>query len=406
MQKSSLRIAGAQACGEGGNMMDNLTLDYVRDTVGKNNEWRNSTLNLIASENIMFPEVSTEFYCNDFMHRYAEGKPFSRYYNGTKYIDDLESKCQEYFKAHFKCHYADVRPISGAIANLAVFSGLPKNTGKVVSNSLPAGGHITHNKMGTIARICTKEVHNFALDKENPFKTDVDESIKIIREVNPDFIIFGKSMFLHPEPVKEIREEFPEAVIVYDAAHVFGLLYANEFQDPFKDGADIITASTHKTFPGPQGGIILIKNEMQFEKNIDTAIFPAILSNHHLHRIPALLATAIAYDTLHKDYGRRVIKTAQKLAEMLAEAGYDVCGYDGKEYTYTHQVVLDVSKMGGGAVVADKLEKKNIIVNKNSLPWDKSVISPSGIRIGVQEAVLRGMSAEQIFEKLDNALKN
>ncbi len=382
------------------------SLDYVRKVVLENDSWRNATLNLIASENVMFPEVGSEFYYNDFMHRYAEGKPYQRYYNGTKYIDDLESKCQEHFKAHFSCHYADVRPISGAIANLAVFCGLPKMNGKIVSNSLPSGGHITHNKMGTVSKVCGKEVHNFATDSENPFKTDVDGSIRIIREVNPDFIVFGKSMFLHPEPVKEIRREFPEKTILYDAAHVFGLIYGGEFQMPFDEGADLITASTHKTFPGPQGGIVLMKREMQFEKSVDSMLFPGILSNHHLHRIPALLATAIAYDTKHRDYGKKVIEAAQKLSEMMAGAGYKVCGYDGKKYTYTHQVVLDVTEMGGGAPVADKLEKNNIIVNKNSLPWDKSVISPSGIRIGVQEAVLRGMDAGQIFEKLNSALKS
>lgn len=385
--------------------MENAMLDHIKKIIIENNHWRNSTLNLIASENIMFPEVSAEFYCNDFMHRYAEGKPFHRYYNGTKYIDELEFKCQEHFKAHFSCYYADVRPISGAIANLAVFSGLPRANNRIVSNSLPAGGHITHNRMGTAARICGKEVYSFVVDHENPFKMDIDNSIKIIHEVNPDFIVFGKSMFLHPEPVREIRKEFPELIMVYDAAHVFGLIYTGEFQNPFDEGADIITASTHKTFPGPQGGIILMR-KVPFENAIDTAIFPAILSNHHLHRIPALFATAAVLDTEHKDYGKKVVRTAQKLSEMMAAKGYKVCGYDGKNYTYTHQVVLDVSEMGGGAPVADKLERKGIIVNKNLLPWDKSVIAPSGIRVGVQEAVLRGMDAEQIFEKLDNAMKS
>ncbi len=385
--------------------MDNIDLEYVRSVVAKNNAWRGSTLNLIASENVMFPEVSEEFYCNDFMHRYAEGKPFARYYNGTKYIDELESKCMEYFRHKFKCSVANVQPISGAIANLAVFSGLPKGNGRVITNSLPSGGHITHNRMGTITRICGREVYNFPTNPDNPFKMDVDGAVRLVEEVQPDFIVLGKSMFLHPEPVREIREKFPELTIVYDAAHVFGLIYGGEFQQPFQEGADIITASTHKTFPGPQGGIILIRDERSFVKGIESALFPGIVSNHHLHRIPALLAAAIAYDTKHTDYGKRVVETAQKLSELLADAGFSVCGYDGKRYTYTHQVVLDVREMGGGALVADKLERSGIIVNKNSLPWDKSVINPSGIRIGVQEAVLRGYGAEEIFEKLKIALK-
>ncbi|MEM0438283.1 MAG: serine hydroxymethyltransferase, partial [Candidatus Micrarchaeia archaeon] len=323
------------------------TLDDIRRVVWENDQWRSSTLNLIASENIMFPEVTGELYYNDFMHRYAEGKPFARYYNGTKFIDLLENACVEHFRAKFKCTYADVRPISGAMANIAVFAALPQVTNKVITNSLPGGGHITHNKMGTISRLCKKEIYNFPLDPENPFKIDVNATLGLIEEINPDFIVFGKSMFLHPEPVAQVRAKFPELTIVYDAAHVFGLIYGGAFQNPFSEGADIITASTHKTFPGPQGGIIMIRAQKPYEKNIDTMVFPGILSNHHLHRIPALLATAIAYDTKHQDYGMRVVRTAQALAKMLAENKFSVCGFDGKEYTYTHQVVLDVSGLGG-----------------------------------------------------------
>jgi glycine hydroxymethyltransferase len=353
----------------------------------------------------MFPEVEDAFYMNDFMHRYAEGKPFARYYNGTKYIDIIEHECSEYFKRKFGCATADVRPISGAVANIAVFSSLPQKTGKVVTNSLPSGGHITHNKMGTMSKLCKKEIFNFPVDSENPFKTDVDKAITLIREVQPDFIVFGKSMFLHPEPVSEVRREFPDQTIIYDGAHVFGLIYGGMFQKPFDEGADIITASTHKTFPGPQGGIILVKKEMPWQRSIDSMIFPGILSNHHLHRIPTLLATAIAYDKYHPEYAKKIVSTAQKLSKLLVEKGVKVCGYDGKEYTYTHQVVIDVSNIGGGAKVSDTLEKNGIIVNKNSLPWDTSVVNPSGIRMGVQEAVMKGMSAEEIAEKFIKGLK-
>jgi glycine hydroxymethyltransferase len=114
--------------------------------------------------------------------------------------------------------------------------------------------------MGTIGKILNYDIKNFAKQDECPYKTDVDKSIRLIREFNPDFIVFGKSMFLFPEPIKEIKKEFPELIVVYDAAHVFGLIYQNEFQDPFAEGADILTASTHKTFPGPQGESYSVKN--------------------------------------------------------------------------------------------------------------------------------------------------
>ncbi len=381
-----------------------MKLEDLRKIIQLNEDWRTRTLNLIASENTFFPEFQEEFYCNDFMHRYAEGKPFKRYYNGTKYIDEIEDTTTEYFKSKFAVKHVDVRPISGAIANIAVFTSLPNVSGNVITNSLPSGGHITHNSMGTMKRIANRKVYNFPVELENPFKTDIDKTIKLIDRLKPDFIVFGKSMFLHPEPVKEIREEFPNLTIIYDAAHVFGLIYGDAFQNPIKKGADILTASTHKTFPGPQGGIILSNLDSQLWKPIDTQIFPGILSNHHLHHIPALLATAIIYDEFHSDYGKKVVKTAQDVAKKLAEEGFKVVGYDGKEYTYTHQIVIDVKELGGGAKVANHLEENEIIVNKNALPWDKSVIKPSGIRLGVQEAVLRGISSEEITERIAKAL--
>ncbi len=388
---------------------ENPTFDWIKDVVAKQNEWRSSCVNLIASENIMITELpkfsAPELYYNDFMHRYAEGDPYKRYYNGTKYADDLEAAAIDYFKKKFNATYVDVRPISGAVANIAVFSAMPNITNTVVTNSLPSGGHITHNKMGTMTRLIGRNVYNFPTDEKNPFTTDVDLSIKLIRKVKPDFVVFGKSMFLFREPIKEIREAFPELTIIYDAAHVFGLVYQGEFQRPLEEGADIITSSTHKTFPGPQGGIIILKDDPLkiYEKSIRTQVFPAILSNHHLHRIPALLATAVILDTELTDYAKRVIENARTFAEALYDQGFDVCAADFG-FTETHQVVVDVSKLGGGAKVADELEKNGIICNKNALPWDKSVVKPSGIRLGVQEMTLKGWKKDD-FKDLAERFK-
>ncbi len=395
-------------------MDDKINLDWIKDIVSKQNKWRSSCVNLIASENIMVTELpefnAPELYYNDFMHRYAEGEPYKRYYNGTKYVDELESHAIKYFSDHFGARYVDVRPVSGAIANIAVFSALPRITNTVVTNSLPSGGHITHNKMGTMTRLVGRNVYNFPVDEKNPFTTDVDRAIKLIRKVRPDFIVFGKSMFLFREPIREIRSEFPDLTIVYDAAHVFGLIYQGEFQKPLEEGADIMTSSTHKTFPGPQGGIIILKDDPLniYEKSIKTQVFPAILSNHHLHRLPQLLATALILDNELKDYAKRVIDNARSFAEALYNNGFDVCAAD-YGFTETHQVVVDVSKIGGGAKVADELEKNGIICNKNSLPWDKSVVKPSGIRLGVQEMTLKGWTKDDfsdLAEKFKSILLN
>ena len=207
-------------------------------------------------------------------------------------------------------------------------------------------------------------------------------------------------MFLFPEPVKEIRKEFPNLKIVYDAAHVFGLIFQGEFQKPFEEGADILTASTHKTFPGPQGGIILSKEH----NKIDKYVFPGIVSNHHLHRLPCLLMTALLMDEKYKNYAKRVIENAKYFAQELYSLGFDVCAEDFG-FTESHQIVVDVSKIGSASNVTDKLEKNNIIVNKNALPWDKSVINPSGLRIGVQEMTLKGYTKSD-FSELAKNFKN
>lgn len=314
-----------------------LTFENVKNLISENKNWRENCVNLIASENIMLKECE-QYYANSFMQRYAEGKPFSRYYNGTKYIDIIEDECQNYFRNKFNVNICDVRPISGATANLSVFSGI-KKIGKVLTNSLPSGGHITHNKVGTLGRILNYEIKNFPLDKDNPFVSDIDETKKIIFDFNPDFIVFGKSMFLFPEPIKEIRNEFPDLIIVYDAAHVFGLIYQGEFQKPFEEGADILTASTHKTFPGPQGGIILSKSIDSFDK----FMFPGVVSNHHLHRLPTLLMTALLMDDKYSDYAKRIIENAKYFAEELNSQGFTVCA-EKFGFTKSHQVILDLTK--------------------------------------------------------------
>ena len=159
--------------------MSECMLDFegIKELIKKNEKWRSNCVNLIASENVMLKEVEP-FYANSFMHRYAEGKPFNRYYNGTKYIDEIEKNSLDYFKNKFNVDYCDLRPISGAIANLAVFSSLRKK-GKVISNSLSSGGHITHNKVGTLGRILNYDINNFPQNEENPFISDIDKSIKL-----------------------------------------------------------------------------------------------------------------------------------------------------------------------------------------------------------------------------------
>jgi glycine hydroxymethyltransferase len=363
----------------------------------KNHEnWRKNCLNLIASENVMSP-LAKKLYSTDLMHRYAEGLPHKRYYQGLKYFDEIESLTTDAFKKHFKCNFVDLRPISGTIANFAVFSALAKKGDKIITLGIQGGSHISHEDAGA-AGILGLRIYHFDFDKE--MNIDLEKAKLKILKLKPKFIVLGGSLITFPYPIKELKSTCQKVgtKIVYDAAHVFGLIFAGFFQNPLKEGADIVTASTHKTFPGPQGGIILGNIDEGLQKKIRKRIFPGILSNHHLHRIPALYITLKEMQKFGANYARQTIKNAKTLAQELYDFGFKVLGRE-KGFTQSHQISVNVKNFGGGAFVAQTLEKANIIINKNILPWDElDPKNPSGIRIGVQEMTRFGMKEREMKE--------
>lgn len=363
--------------------------------VKKDNEWRKHCINLIASENVMSP-LAEKVYLSDFMHRYAEGLPFRRYYQGTKYIDIIESLATEAFKKHFKANFADLRPISGTLANIATFSALAQRGDKIITLGIEGGSHVSHEKYGAAGILGLKIFHFDFNSKE--LNIDIEKGKKKILKIRPKFIVIGGSVILFPQPVRELKKTCKKTgtKIIYDAAHVFGLITAGLFQKPLKEGADIITSSTHKTFPGPQGGIILAKIKKDLRKKIIYKVFPGVLSNHHLHRLPALYLTLLEMKEFGKSYAKQIVKNAKVLAKELYSFGFDILG-NKKGFTQTHQVVINVKKQGGGDKVAKKLEEANIILNKNIIPGDKlDVNNPSGLRIGVQEMTRYGMKEKEM----------
>ncbi len=377
------------------------TRDKILSLVGSQENWRSRCINLIASENVMSP-LARRAYNSDFMHRYAEGEPYKRYYNGTKYIDELEVLVSKIFSEMLGTEYVDVRPISGTVANLAVFSSLASPGDILVSLSTPDGGHISHNKYGAPTALGLKVV-NYEFDKEN-MNIDVDGTRKKLEELEregktPRIFVLGASLFLFPHPVKEIKELALEysANLVYDSAHVLGLILSGNFQDPVAEGADIVTGSTHKTLPGPQGGMIATNSQELFE-SLKKGVFPRTTSNHHLHRIPALGITLLEMIEFGRDYGDQTIKNAKALAEEMYSLGLPVIA-EHIGFTESHQIALDMSKIGlSGKEAADLAERANIILNKNLLPGEplKNVKNPNGIRIGVQEMTRFGMKEEEM----------
>ena len=397
-----------------------VEISDIQKIVQQQDHWRGKeTINLIASENSQSPAVR-EMESNDFMARYAEGHPntseeINRYYEGTSYIDQIESMATKEFIALANCKQADVRPISGNQANTAVALGMLRGGDTVIANSIDAGGHISHNPIGVFGRRIQIRGQVLALNKEKSislhfwpttpdgYHIDVAKSLALIDQTKPKLVILGKSLFLFPEPVKEIAEVCRDQGIpvLFDAAHVLGLILGGQFQDPFAEGAHLMTASTHKTFPGPQRGVVLgnleMEQELQWWTSIDRGIMPGSSSNHHLHTLPGLVVAIREAKEFGKAYSAQIVNNAQALGKALDDLGVAV---EAKEFGFTqsHQIALNVTQFGVAKELAKQLATNNIILNYNMLPGDQDAKNPSGFRIGVQEMTRFGMKEAEMGE--------
>jgi len=379
-------------------------MSKILDLILQQEEYHKSVIPLIASENVVSDQVKKAL-ISDLSHRYAEGLPGERFYPGTQIIDEIEVEVQELMKSLFHADYADVRPLSGTQANLAVMTAFTFPGDTILRLGTAAGGHISvgSTRLGGGAGFvrCLDSVP-FAFD-EDRMNIDVDETKEIVKGLHrvdktPKLAFFGASLFLFPHPVKELADFLHGygIIVCYDAAHVAGLIAGGRFQDPFSEGVDIMTMSTHKTFFGPQHGAILCKEE--FKEEIQRGIFPAVVSNHHLGAVAGVGLTAEELIANGALYAHNVVVNARMLGTYLVKAGLDVlCSKLG--CTESHIILLNVAGIGG-LRAEENLLKNNILANKNLLPWDKrfnrTVKDPSGIRIGVQELTRLGLTSTDI----------
>ncbi|MDO9490732.1 glycine cleavage system aminomethyltransferase GcvT [Acetobacterium sp.] len=391
---------------------------------------QHQTINLIPSEQSHSAAVRL-LSVMDPSFRYAEHKKTKSfydydvfYYQGTAFIDEIEYLLMEEMKKYLHCAEVETRVISGQMANVAVFSALmdyknrvnrkvdAKRLGYVMNNHIIRGGHLSAQPMGALHDYIAIDpqtektaIVNFPVEKDNPFKIDVEETKKVIAQYQPELIIFGKSMVLHKEPVREIRN-FVDAqklnsIIMYDMAHVLGLV-GDYFQDPFAEGAELVTGSTHKTFFGTQRGIIAgnyDKDDYKYGlwETIETRAFPGSVSNHHLGTMLGLLMASYEMNYFKDEYQKNVIHNAKYFAKCLADAGLDVAGDPAISYTETHQVVVRVG-YGIGPQVANRLEANNIIINYQATPEEEGFTASGAIRIGVAEMTRFGFGNKEFAE--------
>ena len=398
----------------------------------KNTKWRQKEcINLIPSEQTPSRMVRT-LSIMDPAGRYAEHKKVKAfydsevfYYQGIDFIAEVEQLLKKELSKYLGCREVEVRPISGQMANTIVFSALvdylnkaykkgePKRLGYVLNHHIIKGGHLSAQPMGALKDFVVIDpktdksaVIDFPVLRDNPYKIDVASCAKIIEEYKPELIILGKSAMLNKEPVAEIRSIINElgidSIILYDMAHVLGLA-GPYFQEPFKEGVDIVTGSTHKTFFGTQRGLVATnyrKPQPGYElwEAIERRAFPGSVSNHHPGTLLGLLMAAYEMNFFKEKYQQKVISNAKSFACALNDLGLDVAGDPDISFTETHQVIINVGYTRGPEE-ARSLEENNIIVNYQSSPEDEGFTASGCIRMGVAEMTRFGME-EKDFQKL------
>ena len=392
-----------------------------------NTRWRQAEcINLIPSEMTPSP-MARLLSVMDPSFRYAEHKKAKAfydadifYYQGTAFIGEVERMLEEEMRKFLGCENVELRLVSGQMANTAVFSAMvdyinrvdrksePRRIRQVMNSHIGKGGHLSAQPMGALKDFVARNpqterpaVVNFPVLADNPYMIDVPSALKLIHAYRPELIILGKSMVLHKEPVAEIRQFLDaqgiKAVLMYDMAHVLGLI-GPHFQQPFVQGADVVTGSTHKTFFGTQRGVVgsrFEEHEERYElwEALLRRAFPGSVSNHHLGTLLGLLMAAYEMNHFKDQYQPRVIANAKAFARALKDCGLDVAGDPAMDFTETHQVVVDVG-YSHGPEVASRLEANNIICNYQANTDEEGFTASGALRMGVSEMTRFGMEEE------------
>lgn len=355
-------------------------------------------LEMIASENFTLPAVM-EAMGSVFTNKYAEGYPAKRYYGGCEYADGVEQLAIDRACQLFGCDFANVQPHSGSSANGAVYAALLQAGDKLLGMDLSHGGHLTH---GSKVSFSGKNYHSFSYGVELDGYINYDRVMDIAKIVQPKIIVCGASAYAREIDFAKFREiaDAVGAILFADIAHIAGLIVAGEHPSPFPH-AHVVTTTTHKTLAGPRGGMIMTNDE-EIAKKINSAIFPALQGGPLVHVIAAK-AVGFKYNLSSewKDYAKQVKVNAKILADVLIKRGYDIVSNG----TDNHLILVSfLNKPFSGKEADAALGRAGITVNKNTVPGEtRSPFVTSGIRIGSPALTSRGMK-EKEFELIANKI--
>lgn len=371
-----------------------------------------SVINLIASENYVSDDVLKAL-GSKLTNKYAEGYPGRRYYGGNEIIDKVESlaieRALKLFKLQTSKWHANVQPLSGSPANLAVYSALVPIGGKIMGMKLSSGGHLTHAQSVSMTGKIWKQVP-YEVDPKTEM-LNYAELKKIALAEKPNLIVAGFTAYPRIVDFKKFREiaDAVGAILMVDMSHFAGLVAGGVYPSPFTY-ADVVTTTTHKTLRGPRQAIIFVKkDEREFEKKIDKTIIPGLQGGPHENNIAGVaVALKEAMTPAYKKYAKQVVKNAQTLAKELSKLGWRIVSGG----TDSHLILVDTWMNGkgvGGKEASALLEKAGIIVNMNTIPQDpRGVLDPSGIRLGTPAETTRGKKEKDmisIARKIDKVLR-
>ncbi len=367
-----------------------------------------SGIELIPSENYVSQAVR-EANGSVLTNKYSEGYPGRRYYGGQDYTDAVENLAIDRAKQLFNCQYANVQPLSGAPANVAMYFALMEPGDTVLGMHLEHGGHLTHGHPTTNIN----QVFNFVRYKMKDVETgeiDYDELREVALEHKPKIILAGFSAYsreLDYQKFVDIAKEVG-AITVADMAHIAGLIAGGVVKNPFDYGFDVITTTTHKTLRGPRGGMILVREDKDIAKKINKSVFPGLQGGPHMNNIAAkAIAFGEALQPSFKTYCEQVLKNAKAMESVFAAEGVRMIGGG----TDNHLILADVSGLGlTGQEAETVLDEVGITLNKNMIPDEpRTALDPSGIRFGSPAMTTRGMKEEQakrIAEIMIDTMRN
>lgn len=364
-----------------GKSIQELALDHQK--------YRRSCLNLIPSENLLSRAVLSTL-ANDLAGRYASRPIF---YGGTRYAEKIWEQAEILAKEVFGTEHASVAPLSGHLSCMITLSSL-SSRGNTVAALAPDSGGYPGFARGMICDALALEIDYLPYDRERR-NIDSGKAIEFVRRLKPRVVVLGASLFLFPHPVKEISDEVHSynGYVVYDGSHVLGLIAGGEFQKPLDVGVDVLFGSTHKTFPGPQGGVILCNDKTTFSK-IENSIYHRFVDNIHLNRVAALGVALEEMRRYGQDYAKQIIENARQLARSLSERGFPIVHTPGG-HTSSHQVFMEFRPRESYSSLSPDLGETPAVRVREKLE-EAFIVVDSGVRLGTAEVTRRGMKNKEM----------